>query len=523
MNRIVCAALALAVAGCGGTAVSQVASSKPLGTLSGLVLNTHFAALDGVNVTLVLGEGADGSATYKATTNASGGFFFKELPAGSVGQVTMTKAGYGTARMAVSIPSSAGNFPLDDGNGNAGIFLLTELNGTQRFTVYSASGKPAKGVRGLLEVSPSAFSTTSSGTYGSGQGVTSVEATGDDSGVLVFTGIPSADEMVRVGGSYSLTLGALDEDGDGTIDSLGTARSYSGTSLFTNPTQTIQLGDAASGASLAVSSANLDSLITGGISQPYLNALKPNEPITVVFNQAIVEATRTVKVVSEDCATNVAVIVTQRAPNVLSIAPTASWTTGAEYHLAIRATGLDSGVTRDFRAFFFAIDPAAPRPVGGSPAFSAKKTPGNTNTGSFESGDELVTARASVTALRAFASVELVRGADLSLEAGLGGGVDVLSVTPRSDVLPSSVLRGATTRADGIVSGLLTARLAVFRGASLMVSAGADGDVSTRDYVVEQGAARTTLLAPWRVRPVVLVGLSFTALGAPRFDAGGAP
>lgn len=389
MNRIVCAALALAVAGCGGTAVSQVASSKPLGTLSGLVMNTHFAALDGVSVTLVLGEGADGSATFKATTNATGGFFFKELPAGSVGQVTMTKAGYGTARMAVSIPSSAGNFPLDDGNGNAGIFLLTELNGTQRFTVYSASGKPAKGVRGLLEISPAAFSTTSSGTYGSGQGVVSVEATGDDSGVLVFTGIPSPDEMVRVGGNYMLTVGALDEDGDGNIDSLGTVRSYSGTSLFTNPTQTIQLSDAASGAGLAISSANLDSLTNGSASQPYLNAVKPNEPITVVFNQAIVEATRTVKVVSEDCATNVAVIVTQRAPNVLSIAPTASWTTGAEYHISIRATGLDSGVTRDFRAFFFAIDPAAPRPVGGSPAFSAKKTPGNTNTGSFESGDEL--------------------------------------------------------------------------------------------------------------------------------------
>lgn len=389
MNRIVCAALALAVAGCGGTAVSQVASSKPLGTLSGLVMNTHFAALDGVSVTLVLGEGADGSATFKATTNATGGFFFKELPAGSVGQVTMTKAGYGTARMAVSIPSSAGNFPLDDGNGNAGIFLLTELNGTQRFTVYSASGKPAKGVRGLLEISPAAFSTTSSGTYGSGQGVVSVEATGDDSGVLVFTGIPSADEMVRVGGNYMLTVGALDEDGDGNIDSLGTARNYSGTSLFTNPTQTIQLTDAATGAGLAISSANLDSLTTASSSQPYLNAVKPNEPITVVFNQAIVEATRTVKVVSEDCATNVAVIVTQRAPNVLSIAPTASWTTGAEYHISIRATGLDSGVTRDFRAFFFAIDPAAPRPVGGSPAFSAKKTPGNTNTGSFESGDEL--------------------------------------------------------------------------------------------------------------------------------------
>jgi len=389
MNRIVFVALGLALAGCGGPAVSQVVSSRPLGTLSGLVLNTRFAPLDGVNVTLVLGEGADGSATYKTTTNASGGFFFKGLPAGSVGLVTVTRAGFGTARVAVSVPASAGNFPLDDGNGNAGIFLLTELNGTQRFTVYSASGKPAKGVRGLLEVSPSAFSTTSSGTYGTGQGVISAEATGDESGVLLFTGIPSADEMARVGGSYTLIVGALDENGDGVIDSLGTARTYTGASLFINPTQTIQLTGAASGAPLAISSANLDSLTNGGASQPYLNALKPNEAITIVFNQAIAEATRTVKVVGEDCATNVAVVVTQRAPNVLSIAPTGSWTTGAEYHLAIRATGLDSGVTRDFRAFFFAIDPAAPRPVGRTPAFSAKKAPGNSNTARFEPGDEL--------------------------------------------------------------------------------------------------------------------------------------
>lgn len=422
MNRIVCAALALGLVGCGGAAVSQVASSKPLGSLSGLVSNTHFQPLEGVSVTLVLGEGGDGSATYKATSNGAGGFFFKELPAGSTGQLTLSKAGFGAARLAVSIPSSAGNFPLDDGNGNAGIIALTELNGTQRFTVYSASGKPAKGARGLLEVTPAAFVTTSNGTYGSGQGVTSVEATADESGVLVFTGIPAADEIARVSGNYSLTIGALDEDGDGTIDSLGTARSYSGNTLFINPTQTIQLSDAATTASLAVSSANLDSLTNAGTSQPYLNALKPNEPITIVFNQAIVEATRTVKVVGEDCATNVPVIVTQRAPNVLSIAPSASWTTGAEYHFSIRATGLDSGVTRDFRAFFFAIDPSAPRPVGGSPSFIAKKVPGNTNTGSFESGDELYVVFDTPLTYLGGPQARAFIGADLNGNGSIGGG-----------------------------------------------------------------------------------------------------
>lgn len=423
MNRILCAALALGLSACGGAAVSQVASSKPLGSLSGLVNNTHFEALEGVTVTLVLGEGADGSATFKTTTNAAGGFFFKELPAGSVGQLTMTKAGFGTARMAVSVPSSAGNFPLDDGNGNAGIFLLTELNGTVRFTVYSGSGKLAKGARGLLEVTPAALTTTSSGSYGSSQGITSVEATTDDSGVLVFTGVPSPAEIARVGGSYQLTIGALDEDGDGTIDSLGTSRSYNGSTLFTNPTQTIQLNESGTSASLAISSANLDSLTSSfSSSQPYLNALKPNEPVTVVFNQAIVEATRTVKVVNEDCATNVAVIVTQRAPNVLSIAPTTSWTTGAEYHLVIRATGLDSGTTRDFRAFFFAIDPAAPRPVGSSPSFVAKKAPGNTNTGAFESGDELFVRFDTPVSFLGGPQGRAFFSADLNGNGSVGGG-----------------------------------------------------------------------------------------------------
>jgi hypothetical protein len=388
MSRLIAASVVIGLLSC-GPSVSQLASSKPVGSLSGLVTDTRFQPLAGVSVTLVLGEGSDGSATFKATTNDAGGFFFKDLPAGSSGQLAFTKSGYGRGRLSVTVPSSAGNFPIDDGNGNAGVVLLTQLNGTQRFTVFSASGKPAKGVKGLLEVTPSALTATSGGTYGSAQGVTSVEAAADEAGVLTFGGIPAADEMARIGGTYSLTVGALDEDGDGVIDSLGTARSYSSSGLFTNPTQQIQLSAAGTTSALAVSSANLESLTTSGTSAPLRNALKPNAPITLVFNQPIVELTRSVKVVAEDCATNVAVTVSQPAPNVLSIAPATSWTTGAEYHVAIRATGLDTGTTRDFRGYFFAIDPTAPRPVGSAPSVIARKPMGSMSMTAFEPGDEL--------------------------------------------------------------------------------------------------------------------------------------
>lgn len=422
MSRLLCACLALGMSACGGTAITQVAPSTPLGTLSGVVQNTRFEPIEGATVTLVLGKGADGSATFKTSTNSQGAFFFQGLPAGSTGQVAVSKAGFGSGRQSVSVPATAGNFPLNDGNGNMGILILTELNTTVRFTVYSASGKPAKGARGLLEVTPAALFTVSSGTYGSSQGVTNVEAVADDNGALIFAGVPSPAEMTRVGGTYQLTIGALDEDNDGQIDSLGTSRAYSGVTLFTNPSQTIVLGAAGTTAPLAITAASLESLTNlAGTPPPYLNAVKPSEAITVVFNQPIAEATRTVKVVEEDCSRNVAVTVTQRAPNVLSITPTTAWTTGAEYHLVIRATGLDSGTTRDFRGYFFAIDPGAPRPLGTSATFYAKKAPGAMNAGALENGDELYVVFDTPLALLGGPQGRAFIGFDLNNNGSVGG------------------------------------------------------------------------------------------------------
>lgn len=380
---------ALTLVACGGPEVSQLASSTPLGTVSGVVTNTRFEPIEGATVTLTLGEGGDGSANFKATSNGAGSYFFKSVPAGSTGQVVITRSGFGSVRTTVTVPANAGNFPVDDANGNAGIALLMENNGSMRFSVYSASGKPAKGARGLLEVRPAGFIATVGGTFGSQQGVISVEATASDLGELAFAGVPSAAELARVDGSYTLYIGALDEDGDGVADSEGTARYYPGSDLFMSPPPPIQLERAGDASSLAITSSNLQSLRDSSTSPPLRNAVKGSEPVTIVFNQPIVEAARSVTVLREDCSTAVDVTVTQRTPNILSVTPTSPWSPGAEFHLAVRATGKVSGDTREFIGYLFAVDPAAPRPVATTPTFQVKKAAGNTNGTRFQAGDTM--------------------------------------------------------------------------------------------------------------------------------------
>lgn len=373
--------------------VSTIAPSTPVGTISGVVVDTNYQPLEGVQVTMVLGEGADASRTYKATTNTEGTYVFKDVPGGSAAQILLSKAGYSNARLSGSVPGGAGNFPINDGNGNAGVVALSKLNTTLRWRVYTATGRPAKGARAYLEVQSTAWVTTS-GTYGNACGNFSATADVDENGLLTFTGAPDPAEVTRVSSSinYVLTIGALDEDGDGRSEALGVLRTYTANALFTEPDRnnTIILPDGRLTTGLAIVATNLDSFATAS-SPPYRNAVKASDPITIVFNQPItqVDATRVVKVVQEDCQTNVAVSITQRAPNVLSIAPTASWTLGSRYNIIVRATGLDSGATTDFIGYFFAIDATAPRPLSNTAAFQVRKAAGNTTTNVLQPGDAL--------------------------------------------------------------------------------------------------------------------------------------
>lgn len=407
--------------------VSVVAPASPTGTVSGIIADTKFAAIQGADVVLSLGGPGEGNtgAVFKASTDVDGNFSFKNVPAGGSGQIVVTKSGYGAARLSINVPGVAGNIPLDNGNANVGVVLLTELSGTVKFYVYGSNGRVAKGARGLLEVTPAAFVTSNAASYGTAQGVTSVEATVDDSGALTFSGVPTPAEQTRINGQYALTVGAWDENGDGTYESLGFARTYSGSSLFISPSQTVLLPDARQSAALAIVSSNLDSLAGLG-TLPFRNAVKGTDPVTVVFNQPVAGGTLlAVKVVQEDCSTAVAVKIDQKAPNLLTITPNTAWNLGSEYHLAIHATGTDSANTTAFIGSFWGIDPTTAKPVSTSVVLQGKKGPGNTNTSNLEPGDDLYVIFDTPTKYFGGGAAEAFVNFDLNSSGGIGGTGDV--------------------------------------------------------------------------------------------------
>ncbi len=407
MTRILAACMVLALAACAPKedlngdgivdgvrepdSVSQIAPSSPVGSISGAVLNTNNQPIDGVQVTLVLGAGAEGAPTYSTNTTAQGTYSFPNLPGGSTAQLFFSKTGYATARYTTSVPGNAGQFPINNGNVNAGTVTLSQLTGTLKLQVFTASGRPANGAKAYLEVTNTAFITTN-GSYQSSIGNFSTSADVDDAGFLTFTGIPDIGELTRAlyGSQYIVSIGAIDENNDGFNEWNGSVTSFSAQQLFIDPSRVIILPSGGTFNNIAIVASNLDSF-GGAFSEPYLNAVKGSEPITIVFNQAISQndTTRLIKVVQENCQDSVAVSVTQRSPNTLSIAPASPWTLGQRYNIIVRVTGLESGTTSDFIGYAFAIDPTAPRSVSNMATFQVRKAAGNMMNGAYQPGDTL--------------------------------------------------------------------------------------------------------------------------------------
>jgi hypothetical protein len=134
----------------------------------------------------------------------------------------------------------------------------------------------------------------------------------------------------------------------------------------------------------------------------------------------------------------------------------------------------------------------------------------------FDSPVSNVSMRTSIVSLRAVPAIEVLHASWAALDLGAGGGIDIVSVeTPNaSGVRPESV----PTYVDPILTALATAYVALAPGVALTVVAGAEMDLTPAGYFVGPGPAKDTL-APWRVRPVVMAGFTFTALGSGLFAA----
>ena len=149
--------------------------------------------------------------------------------------------------------------------------------------------------------------------------------------------------------------------------------------------------------------------------------------------------------------------------------------------------------------------------------------PFDTTLGSVTANASSVTANASIVSLRAVPAIEVVHGSWIAVDVGAGGGVDVIAVQAAASNAPDATQRVAAysdvaTQVDPVLTTRATAYLALAPGVALTVVAGGDLDLESLHYQIK-GAQNGDVFVPWRVRPVVLAGFTFTAAGSGLFAA----
>jgi hypothetical protein len=338
--------------------VSVVVPAEPKGTVSGQVLTTQQKPLPGATVTMTIGSDI---ATKSAQTDADGNFAFKEIPGGAQVLLTFSATGYAPLRAVSRVPTEAGNIPINDGNASFGPVVLSENNGTVRFTLISPAGRPAEGVKATLEV-------TNAGTvlFGPTDQVSSTvvaEATADNQGVVTFTNVPPPAEIDRLRGQYRLIVYAHDSNGDGILESNGLTQTYSGAAILTGANaRPLGLSYTYTPGNLAVEHSNLAS-IKGGARNPQFNMLKPGESIYIVFNQPIQTNSVIVGLTDEYGKDNLSVSkAVGSGGTVLTLTPQGVQA-GKEYNLYYRAVTVTGNAANTNTIAFFGGDPAAPQPI----------------------------------------------------------------------------------------------------------------------------------------------------------------
>jgi hypothetical protein len=145
----------------------------------------------------------------------------------------------------------------------------------------------------------------------------------------------------------------------------------------------------------------------------------------------------------------------------------------------------------------------------------------------FETSLGTLTAHTTIVALRAIAALELWRLAGFAVDVGAGGGLDIVSIDASANATAPSMTtefrRQPSTRVDPVLTAVATGYAALTPGVALTLVAGVEWDLTPPQYVVDVvgGPGGGNLLAPWRVRPVVLAGFTFTALGGGLFSGRG--
>ena len=133
----------------------------------------------------------------------------------------------------------------------------------------------------------------------------------------------------------------------------------------------------------------------------------------------------------------------------------------------------------------------------------------------FETTTPEVGLRTTMTSLRAVPSVELPRLGPWRLAVGVGGGVDLFYVaTGPTDASPIT-LRPATTYANPLVEAQVLARVRLLSRVGMLLAFSLDYDTGPHHYIeYDRFGVPSPVLAPWTVRPAVLLGVCVLLTGA---------
>ncbi|NTX56707.1 carboxypeptidase regulatory-like domain-containing protein [Myxococcus sp. CA051A] len=347
--------------------VTVVTPATPKGTVSGQVLSTDLKALSEATVEVTIGSSAD---PLSATTDAKGNFEFKDVPAGSQVLLTFTKTGYATLRASSTIPSSAGNVPINNANVSFGPVTLTRLDGSLRFLLVTPQGRPAANVRATLEASP-AGTIILSNTDNTTRVVSTVvvEATSDDQGVLTFQGIPTAQELARLSqGQYRLWVSAVDSNSDGVPETNGYVGTYPASNVVASgTTRLINLPNSrdTSLGSLNVEGSNVAMLRGAADPHPLRNMVRPGEPIYLYFNQPVQQSSLLARLTDEYAkeALPVTVALGNGGYSATITPGNGVVQAGKEYNIDLRAVSVETGELYSRVGYFFGGEVGSVSPV----------------------------------------------------------------------------------------------------------------------------------------------------------------
>ncbi|QRK12015.1 carboxypeptidase regulatory-like domain-containing protein [Archangium violaceum] len=366
--------------------VSVVAPANPKGTVSGQVLNTRMEPLSEASVVLTIGS-ATAEKPFSTQTDASGNFMLTGVPAGSDILVTLSKAGYATLRATATVPSTAGNIPINNGNANIGAVALAETKSSVSFSLVTPSGQPASGALAYLEASPAGTISFNGGTAAAVSSVV-VSARADALGVVTFGNVPAPAELARIGGvgeasgGYHLWVDPVDVNEDGIVDSAGHDEKISASELLTyGGSRLIRMsaprndgGGEASGFQLVatnVPSLNYVKLADGDPlkaqmelqKKPVRNLVRPGQPVYLGFSQPVMKDSLLAILTDEFGRDSLNLTVTPNATgDVYTLTPLSSQLReGLEYNLILRATSAYDGTVRTWKGYFVSGDPKTPR------------------------------------------------------------------------------------------------------------------------------------------------------------------